>query len=81
MLVWKIASVVRRNIWVKAIADLCAHGVAFVSLPDTSIYIHPRAVLRFQAIGAMAEFDSLLGRDGRTDAEQLNPQVSKPGRF
>ncbi len=82
MLVWKIDRFGRSlKHLVNALADLCAYGVAFVSLQDTLDLSTPSGRLMFQIIGAMAEFERALiqGRVRRGCAMRAPRERSSEG--
>lgn len=86
MLVWKIDRYGRSlKHLVNALADLCAYGVAFVSLRDNLDLSTPSGRLMFQIIGAMAEFERALIQErvkaGLRNARAKGRKLGRPRRI
>jgi DNA invertase Pin-like site-specific DNA recombinase len=85
VLVWKIDRFGRSpKHLVNALADLDSYGVTFASLKDNLDLSTPSGRLRFQIIGAMAEFDRALiqerVRAGLQNARRNGKQLGRPRR-
>ena len=83
VLVWKIDRFGRSlKHLVNALADLCAYGVAFVSLRDNFDLSTPSGRLMFQIVGAMAEFERALiqerVRAGLRNAQSKGRRLGRP---
>jgi DNA invertase Pin-like site-specific DNA recombinase len=82
VLVWKIDRFGRSlKHLVNALADLCAYGVAFISVRDNLDLSTPSGRLMFQIIGAMAEFErSLIQERVRAGLRNARAKGKKFGR-
>jgi len=86
VLVWKLDRFGRslRHL-LNALAELEAHGVAFVSLRDNLDLSTPSVRLMFQIIGAMAEFERALIQErvkaGLRNARSKGKRLGRPRKF
>jgi DNA invertase Pin-like site-specific DNA recombinase len=83
VLVWKIDRFGRSlKHLVNALADLCAYGIAFISLRDNLDLSTPSGRLMFQIIGAMAEFERALIQErvkaGLRNAKAKGKRLGRP---